>query len=187
MEAHLLDLLDDQLGNPVEPFEPHGLAWIEIDHDDLDLPTVPGIDRPWGVHEGHSAAGGEAGAGVHEGGVPVGQGDRHPGGEHRPFARSQLRGLGGDQVGTGVTGVSVAGDRHVRVDPADEYVDGVAHQGFTSKARARRIWSGSDMAAWISSGRPLSMKCSTLTSMKRASARTATGPSAPPVRPVARQ
>src|SRR6478609_8198356 len=131
VEAHLLDLLDDQLGNPVEPFEPHGLAWIEIDHDDLDLPTVPGIDRPWGVHEGHSAAGGEAGAGVHEGGVPVGQGDRHPGGEHRPFARGQLRGLGGDQVGTGVTGVSVAGDRHVRVDPADEYVDGVAHQGFT--------------------------------------------------------
>ena len=33
------------------------------------------------------------------------------------------------------------------------------------------------MAAWISAGLPLSMKWSTLTSMKRASARTATGPS----------
>ena len=56
----------------------------------------------------------------------------------------------------------------------------LGHQGFTSKARARLTWSGSAIAAWISSGRPLSMKWSTFTSMKRASARTATGPCGPP-------
>src|SRR5205823_11623478 len=41
LEADPLDLLDDQLGNPVEALEPHALARVEIHHDHLDLPTVP--------------------------------------------------------------------------------------------------------------------------------------------------
>jgi hypothetical protein len=59
LEADPLDLLDHQLGNPVESLEPHRLARVEIHHDHLDLPTVPGINRPRGIHEGDTAAGGE--------------------------------------------------------------------------------------------------------------------------------
>src|SRR5690606_28671426 len=153
-----------------------------IHHDHLDLSTVPGIHRPRGIHQGHTAAGGQAGPRVHEGGIPLGQGDRHPGGQHGPLAGGQFAGLGGAQIGARVTGVLVSRKGYVRVDTAEEHVEG---HGFTSKARARRTWSGSFMAAWISSWRPWSMKWSTLTSMNRASARTATGPSGPPMRPVA--
>lgn len=185
MEAHLLDLLDDKLGNPVESLEPHGLARVEIDHDHLDFPTVPGIHRPRGIHQGDTAACGQAGPRMHEGRVPVGQGDTHPGRQDGPLPGGELGGLGGDEVGPRVAGVPVRRNRHVRVDSADEDVYGVTGHGFTSKARARLTWSGSDMTAWISCGRPFSMKWSTFTSMKRASARTATGPSGPPIRPVA--
>ena len=185
VEAHLLDLLDDQLGNPVETIEPHTLARVEIDHDHLDLPTVPGIHRPRGIHQGYAAAGGQTGARVHEGRVPVGQGDGHPGGQNGPLPGLQFTALGGPQIGSRVTGVRVRRKRYVRVDAPDQHVQRVTTHGFTSKARARRTWSGSSMAARISSGRPLSMKWSTLTSTNRASARTATGPSGPPIRPVA--
>lgn len=82
VEAHLLDLLDDQLGDPVESFEPHTLARVQIDHDHLDLSTVPGIHRPGGIHQRQSAARGQPRAGVHKGRVAVGQRDRHPGGQH---------------------------------------------------------------------------------------------------------
>src|SRR5439155_25438162 len=95
LEADLLDLLDDQLGNPVEALEPHGLARVEIHHDHLDLPTVPGINRPRGIHQGDTAAGGEPGPRVHEGRVPLREGDRHPRGKHDPLARLQFTRLGG--------------------------------------------------------------------------------------------
>ncbi|CAM5250868.1 hypothetical protein SVIOM342S_03376 [Streptomyces violaceorubidus] len=184
-EADPLDLLDDQLGNPVEALEPHALARVEIRHDHLDLPTVPGINRPRGIHEGDTAAGGQSGTWVHEGRVPLGERHRHAGGQNGAFTRRQLAVDGGAQVGTRVSGLRVRRQRHVGVDAPDQHLEvGTAH-GFTSKARARRSWSGSSMAARISSSRPLWTKCSTLTSMKRASARTATGPSGPPIRPVA--
>ena len=177
LEAHLLDLLDDQLGNPVEALEPHALVRVEIHHDHLDLPTVPGINRPRGIHQGDAAAGGEAGSRVHEGRVPLGERDRHPGGQYGPFTGLQLARPRwcADRLPRrrdARTPEAVRPGR--RAGSARRAADGRAH-GFTSKARARRTWSGSSMAARISSGRPLSMKWSTLTSMKRASARTATG------------
>lgn len=191
LEADPLDLLDHQLGNPVEALEPHALARVEIHHDHLDLPTVPGIHRPWGIHQSHAAARCEAGSGVHKGRVPLRQGDRHTGGQNDPLTGREFATLGGPQIGSGVTGMLVRRQRHIGVDAPHEHAEfaaGTAREiahGFTSKARARLTWSGSLMAASISSGRPFSMKWSTLTSMKRASARTATGPSGPPIRPVA--
>ena len=129
VEAHLLDLLDNQLGNAVETLEPHALARVEIDHDHLDLPTVPGIHRPRGIHEGDPAAGGQAGSRVHEGRVPVGQGDGHPGGQHGALAGGQLGGLGGHQIAAGVAGVPVRRERDLRVDAADQHVDVMAGRG----------------------------------------------------------
>src|SRR4051812_43675714 len=185
LEADPLDLLDDELGNPVEALEPHRLVRVEIHHDHLDLPTVPGINRPRGIHESDTAAGGETGSRVHEGRVPLRQRHRHSGGQHGPLSGLQFTALGGPQIGPRVTRVRVHRKRYVGVDAPDQHVQGVTAHGLTSKARARRAWSGSSMAARISSGRPLSMKWSTLTSRNRASARTATGPSGPPIRPVA--
>lgn len=60
VEPYGLYPLDDELCDPVESFEPHALPRIEIDRDDLDLTTVPGIDGPGGVHHGDPVAGGES-------------------------------------------------------------------------------------------------------------------------------
>lgn len=153
-EADPLDLLDDQLGNPVEALEPHALARVEIHHDHLDLPTVPGINRPRGIHQGDAAACGQSGTWVHEGRVPLGEGDRHAGGQDGAFTGRQLPLDGGAQVGARVPGLRVRRERYVGVDAADEHLQAGAAHGFTSKARARRSWSGSSMAARISSSRP---------------------------------
>src|SRR5690606_29181781 len=105
-----------------------------------------------------------------------------------PFPGGEFARFGGAQIGARVAGMLVRRKRYVRVDAPEEDLQrgtaGPAH-GFTSKARARRTWSGSSMAARITSARPWSMKWSTLTSVDGASARTATGPSGPPTRPVA--
>src|SRR5690606_121728 len=187
-EADPLDLLDDQLGDPVEALEPHGLARVEIHHDHLDLPTVPGINRPRGIHQGDAAARGQTGSRVHERRVPLRQRHRHPGGQDGPFPGGEFARFGGAQIGARVAGVLVRRKRYVRVDAPEEDLQrgtaGPAH-GSPAKAGARRAGSGASMAARICSGRPLSMKWSTLTSLNSASARTATGPSGPPTRPVA--
>lgn len=124
---------------------------------------------------------------MHEGRVPLGERDGHAGGQYGPLTGLELARFGGAQIGPGVPGVLVRRQRYVGVDAAEPDVERGAAHGFTSKARARRIWSGSLMAAWISWGRPWSVKWSTFTSMNSASARTATGPSGPPMRPVARE
>ncbi|CAM5373912.1 hypothetical protein SGRIM128S_07112 [Streptomyces griseomycini] len=156
-EADPLDLLDDQLGNPVEALEPHGLARIEIHHDHLDLPTVPGINRPRGITRATPQRAARPDRGCTKAAYPLGQGHRHPGGQHRAFTgRAVSAGLGGAQVRLrrhpgARTPEAVRPGRRVGAGLESRASTGPRRHGFTSKARARRTWSGSAIAAWISS------------------------------------
>ena len=61
---------------------------------------------------------GEAAAGLHEPGVALGEGEGDAGGHDRPpAAAAQHRRLAGHQVGAGVAGPGVGGQRQVGVEP----------------------------------------------------------------------
>src|SRR5206468_149527 len=77
MEYRMFDPLDDQLGDPVAAAEPDRLARVVVDQADLDLAAVAGVDRAGGVDHAQAGPGRQTGAGVHEGGEPVGQRDGH--------------------------------------------------------------------------------------------------------------
>ena len=53
-----------------------------------------------------------------------GQRDRDAGTHHRPLARWQHHIASGDQVGPGVTGVSVSGHRNLRIQPGQQDLNG---------------------------------------------------------------
>lgn len=54
---------------------------------------------------------------MHECGMPLGEGDRDPGGYQRPLPRRESDVDGGEQVRAGVTGMGVGGQRQVRIEP----------------------------------------------------------------------
>src|SRR5215472_18618208 len=87
MEYRAGHLLDHKLGNPVPSPEPDRLRRIGVEQGHLDLATVPGIDGTGCIDERDPVPGGEPGAGVDEGRVPVRQGDRDPGGHYYPLSR----------------------------------------------------------------------------------------------------
>jgi hypothetical protein len=78
-------LLDHKLRNPVAPPELDRLLGIGVQQNHLDLATVPGIDGAWRIDDGHAAAGSQAGARMHEPGVPIRQCNAHAGADHCPF------------------------------------------------------------------------------------------------------
>jgi len=84
-------LLDHKLRNPVAPPELDRLLGIGVQQNHLDLATVPGIDGAWRIDDGHAAAGGKAGARMHEPGVPIRQRNAHAGTDHGPFSRLKQR------------------------------------------------------------------------------------------------
>ena len=57
-----------------------------------------------------------------EGGVAAGHGDVDPGADGRPPARWQHDLLGGAQVGPGVAGMGVGGQRQAGIEPADRSI-----------------------------------------------------------------
>ena len=93
-----------------------GAGRVVVDDDDLDLAAVAGVDRARRVHQAEPGPGGQPGARVHEGGVPVGQRDRQPGRQHRPLARRERDVDGGDDVGAGVARQGVERQRQLGVE-----------------------------------------------------------------------
>src|SRR5579884_1073771 len=58
-EAHLLDGLDHQLGDPVAPVHLVGLDRVGVDQQNLELAPVAGIDQARGVETGDPVAQGQ--------------------------------------------------------------------------------------------------------------------------------
>jgi hypothetical protein len=116
----VLDPLHDELRDAVEAAQLQHLARVVVDHHDLQLTAVAGVDSAGRVHDRDAVPGRQAGARVDERGVAVRQRDGQPGPQHDALTRRDLGVLGGHQVAAGVARVGVRGQRHLRVQPADQ-------------------------------------------------------------------
>ena len=116
-EGGLLDLDDDELGDPVAPADGVVVLGIVVDEDDLELAPVPRVDQARGVETGQAVAGGQPAPGQDQAGVPGRDGDGHPGRDHGPAAPAAQHGVGaGDQVGAGVALAGVGGRGQLGVE-----------------------------------------------------------------------
>ncbi len=123
MEDRSFDPLYDQLSDPITAFNGHRPYGIEIDHRDLDLASVSGVDRSRGVGNGQPFTDRQAAAWMDESRVAIWQRDGNPGRKQGPLCRRHLPIDGRQQVKACVTGVRVRGDGKVGVDTHDEDVD----------------------------------------------------------------
>jgi hypothetical protein len=122
MEQRSLDALNYQLRDPVSAAEADRAVPVRVQHGHLDLPPVARVDGPRRVHQRHPVLGRQAGAGMHERRVPVGQGDRDPGPHQGPFARPELDVLGRRQVRARVARMGVRRQRNAGVKALDQHV-----------------------------------------------------------------
>lgn len=118
-ERHVLDPLDDQLGDAITPGDVYRLVQVVVNQQHLDLATVTRIDRAGGVHHGQSVTQCQTGAWVDERGETGRQGDCDPRRDEVP-----LSGLEGDvdrrdEIGSGIVRVGVGRQGHVVGEPAD--------------------------------------------------------------------
>jgi hypothetical protein len=74
--------------------------------------------------------GGQPRARVHQCDVPLGQGERDPRGHQDPLARGEDDVLGRDQVGSGIAGMGVVGQREVGIEAEDGDLDGGRWVGY---------------------------------------------------------
>lgn len=119
LESGALEPLDDQLGDPVAAPEHDLLDRVVVDQQDLDLAAVPRIDRSRGVHDRQPVPRCQARTGVDESDVAVGQRDRDPGRDERPLPRGERHVDGAQQIGPGIPGVGIAGQRQAGIELLD--------------------------------------------------------------------
>ena len=128
-EYRSLHPLHHELGYPVASLEPYRGPRIGVEQSHPYLATVPGVHRARSIHDRDAVTRSQAGPRVHERGVAVGQGDRHPGGHDYALPRGQLGVNGGDQVDARIPGVGATRYREVWVEPLDEDLDEVGVNG----------------------------------------------------------
>ena len=116
--ADRLHPLDHQLGDPVPPPDPVGDLGVGVDQQDRQLVPVPGVDQSGRVEAGHPVTQGQAAPRLDEAGVALGEGQGDAGRHHRPSpVRLEEHLDPGHQVGPGVAGMGVGGQRQVGVEP----------------------------------------------------------------------
>lgn len=137
------DLLDDELCDAVPSPYRDRRRRIGVDEVHQDLPAVAGIDGTGRVEHRDAGPGGQARPRVHERRPTVGQRQRHPGGDQGTLTGLEDDIRSGDQVRARVTGVGVAGQGQLRVEPAHQDVDagaltcGFGHAGHVTRPRQR--------------------------------------------------
>src|SRR5207244_3027095 len=80
---------DHELGDLVAAADVDGILPVQVDGDHLDLTPVPRVDQAGRVHETEASPGGEAGAGLHEAGMAVRDGDSDARGDPAALAGRQ--------------------------------------------------------------------------------------------------
>jgi hypothetical protein len=114
-EVGPLDSLNHELSQPVATSELDRTDRIQVDHDHLDLASIPGVDRPRSVDQCHATPCREPGPGVDERGVTKGQRDRRARGDDRPLPRSELNVNRSHQIRPGIAVVGVRRRRQVGI------------------------------------------------------------------------
>jgi len=87
-----------------------------IHEDYFEFPTEPGIHQARTVDDSDTMTEGDAAAGNHQPGVPIGNGDSNPGGNHLALAGLQYGVGAGVQVRAAIAWVRMAGCRKVDVE-----------------------------------------------------------------------
>lgn len=113
----------DELSDAIAQFDTKLSFAVSVQQRDLDLTSIPGVDRPRRIHDGDAVTGRESAARNHEGGESVGKGDGGTSAHRRTLAGSEHHRFVGDKVCTGVAGVGVAR----QVVTHDQYIDVVRH------------------------------------------------------------
>ena len=104
---------NDELRDPVAAGEAQRRGRIVVDHDDLDLAAVAGVDGARRVDQPEAGPRGQTGPRVHERGVAVRERNRDPGRQHRSLAGRERDVDGRDDIGARVAGQRVGGERQV--------------------------------------------------------------------------
>lgn len=99
---------------------------VVVDQTDFDLSPVAGVHRARRVDDAQAEAGGEARTRVHEGDIPFGECDGHPGADGGPLAGAQFDITDGDQIDTGIAWMRIRGQWNTGIHPGDLYTYSVA-------------------------------------------------------------
>lgn len=108
---------------------------VGVQDSDPDFAAVAGIHCSWAVDDGDPVACGKAGAGNHEGRIPVGQGDADTGADRSSSPGLENVLLGGVKVCASVTGMRVHGSLTAR----DEHFDVLGHESRLVQNPARSM------------------------------------------------
>src|SRR5262249_44556217 len=102
-----------------------------------DLAAVAGIDQPGRVHDGEPVPRREAGAGLHEARVPVGNRDGETRAHRRPLPRAKLVPVARGQVEPRVSRVGAFGQDRVLPQAADGQLDHALERASDSDSATR--------------------------------------------------
>jgi hypothetical protein len=115
VEVCPLNTLHDKLRDAVASPNRHRTATM-IDEIDQDLAPISGVDRSRSVEDRDAAAGGKSGPRMHQSHAPFREGDRDAGRNECPLSRIDRHILDRSQIGAGVTGMSVVGQRQILIE-----------------------------------------------------------------------
>ena len=168
----------DQLGNPVAMCDVNLLTRVVIDHDNLDLAPIAGVNDTRCIHYPQTGTQSETASGMNESGEPRRQSDSNSCRNQRALAGRDAHGFCSPEIKTSIAGMLVCGKRQVLIETSDEHGNshGLTSQFMPADSPARQAgppFARSTIACSTCSRLPFSKKCSIGTWMNKALARTA--------------
>jgi len=119
-EGRVLETLEHQLGDALTSGQAQRLGQIMVDDDHFDLTAVARVNGARGVHQAETGSGSKARPRVDECGVALRQRDRDSSRQYGALPWPELEILGRHDVGTGIAGQCVGGQRQLRVQPSNQ-------------------------------------------------------------------
>lgn len=140
--GHVLDPLDDELGDAVATAHVIGGSWVGVHHHRLQLAPVMGIDEAGGVHQRDAVVQCEAAARKDEARPPHRNGDGDAGGHERTTTiRCQFGVLAGVEIHSRIPRVRGAGQWKPVIQSANAYLNH-PHTIFTPARQSATIGPG---------------------------------------------
>ena len=119
-ERHMLDPLHDELGDAVPPANLVVGTGIGVDQQHPDLVAIATVDEARGVEAGDAVPQRQPASGLNKSCVSLGDRQRDAGADERSTTPApQCDGLAGNEIGAGVAGPGVVGQRKVGIEAND--------------------------------------------------------------------
>jgi hypothetical protein len=123
VQAYIRDLLHYQLGYAISAGKLNRPFRVKIHDTDLDLPTIPGINRSGSIEQRDSVLHCQPATWDDKGDVPDRERDRDPGRQEVTLTRRQQSGPGRVKIESSIPWVLPPRQRHRRIDPANQHVN----------------------------------------------------------------